>query len=115
MQTLFLLRHTVETSLFVLAVSSKDFKIEYAGSSTGTLYGRGAYLGESITKAGLPPRAVRCLAQRAVRRMSTPRMSRMAIMQLVQRYDCSPKGRTLCQLHVLDALRMGCLPYWSAG
>ena len=31
----------------------EDFNIDLAGSSTGTLYGRGAYLGESITKAGL--------------------------------------------------------------
>ncbi len=31
----------------------KDFNIDLAGSSTGTLYGRGAYLGESITKAAI--------------------------------------------------------------
>eukprot|EP00439_Symbiodinium_sp_Y106_P083166 s907_g23.t1 len=36
---------------YALSIAENDFKIEYAGSSTGTLYGRGAYLGESITKA----------------------------------------------------------------
>lgn len=36
----------------ILTDFSKDFNIDLAGSSTGTLYGRGAYLGESITKVG---------------------------------------------------------------
>ena len=31
--------------------TAKAFRIDLAGSSTGTLYGRGAYLGESISKA----------------------------------------------------------------
>merc|ERR1712232_1313547 len=32
-------------------ICSNDYKMRLAGSATGTLYGRGAYLGESITKA----------------------------------------------------------------
>mmetsp|Transcript_37556 Transcript_37556/g.86740 ORF Transcript_37556/g.86740 Transcript_37556/m.86740 type:complete len:643 (+) Transcript_37556:73-2001(+) len=32
-------------------ISESDFKINLAGSNTGTLYGRGAYFAESITKA----------------------------------------------------------------
>ncbi|CAE7227802.1 Tiparp [Symbiodinium natans] len=36
---------------YALSIAENDFNIDYAGSSTGTLYGRGAYLGESITKA----------------------------------------------------------------
>lgn len=36
---------------YALAIAEHDFNIDLAGSSTGTLYGRGAYLGESITKA----------------------------------------------------------------
>jgi len=32
-------------------ICAHDFKMRLAGSSTGTLYGRGAYLAESITKA----------------------------------------------------------------
>ncbi|CAJ1352886.1 unnamed protein product [Effrenium voratum] len=34
-----------------LAISKNDFKISLAGGSTGTLYGRGTYLAESVTKA----------------------------------------------------------------
>ncbi|CAJ1338820.1 unnamed protein product, partial [Effrenium voratum] len=36
---------------YALSIAENDFNIDLAGSSTGTLYGRGAYLGESITKA----------------------------------------------------------------
>jgi len=32
-------------------ICSTDFKMRLAGSATGTLYGKGSYLGESITKA----------------------------------------------------------------
>lgn len=32
-------------------ICSSDFKMRLAGSATGTLYGRGSYLAESITKA----------------------------------------------------------------
>merc|ERR1712094_5690 len=32
-------------------ICSKDFKINLAGDNTGTLYGRGSYFAESITKA----------------------------------------------------------------
>ena len=39
--------------MFFKCLFLEDFNIDLAGSSTGTLYGRGAYLGESITKAGL--------------------------------------------------------------
>lgn len=34
-----------------LSIAQHDFNIDLAGSSRGTLYGRGAYMGESITKA----------------------------------------------------------------
>lgn len=34
-----------------LAISKSDFRIDLAGGSTGTLYGRGTYLAESFTKA----------------------------------------------------------------
>lgn len=34
-----------------LAISRSDFRIDLAGGSTGTLYGRGTYLAESFTKA----------------------------------------------------------------
>eukprot|EP00411_Alexandrium_monilatum_P122507 CAMPEP_0175642988 /NCGR_PEP_ID=MMETSP0097-20121207/5558_1 /TAXON_ID=311494 /ORGANISM="Alexandrium monilatum, Strain CCMP3105" /LENGTH=526 /DNA_ID=CAMNT_0016948809 /DNA_START=66 /DNA_END=1646 /DNA_ORIENTATION=+ len=34
-----------------LNICSSDFKMRLAGSATGTLYGRGSYLAESITKA----------------------------------------------------------------
>ena len=34
-----------------LAISQSDFRIDLAGGSTGTLYGRGTYLAESFTKA----------------------------------------------------------------
>ncbi|CAE7942244.1 Clcn3, partial [Symbiodinium sp. KB8] len=36
---------------YALAIAENAFRIDLAGSSTGTLYGRGAYLGESISKA----------------------------------------------------------------
>ena len=41
-----------------LNICRNDFKMRLAGSSTGTLYGRGAYFAESITKA-----AVFCLTR----------------------------------------------------
>merc|ERR1740123_1004392 len=34
-----------------MSIAKNDFRIDLAGSSTGTMYGAGAYLGESITKA----------------------------------------------------------------
>jgi len=34
-----------------ISIAKMDFRIDLAGSSTGTMYGAGAYLGESITKA----------------------------------------------------------------
>lgn len=34
-----------------VAIAKNDFRIDLAGSSTGTMYGAGAYLGESVTKA----------------------------------------------------------------
>merc|ERR1712166_742679 len=34
-----------------VSIAKTDFNINLAGSSTGTMYGAGAYLGESITKA----------------------------------------------------------------
>jgi len=34
-----------------LSIAKLDFNINLAGSSTGTMYGAGAYLGESVTKA----------------------------------------------------------------
>lgn len=36
---------------YALSIAKDDFNINLAGSSRGTLYGRGAYLGDSITKA----------------------------------------------------------------
>eukprot|EP00930_Biecheleria_cincta_P059731 TRINITY_DN45458_c0_g1_i1.p1 TRINITY_DN45458_c0_g1~~TRINITY_DN45458_c0_g1_i1.p1 ORF type:complete len:681 (-),score=84.24 TRINITY_DN45458_c0_g1_i1:363-2405(-) len=36
---------------YALSIAQHDFNIDLAGSSRGTLYGRGAYLGESISKA----------------------------------------------------------------